>query len=178
MIQFKKIRTTDKAYYQFIENLLIDAFPVEEYREIDQFREYVDTKDAFHCNIILEDDKPVGFITFWDFEDFYYIEHFAIDPNLRNGGYGKKVMEGITKQLNRPIVLEVEHPIEEMAKRRISFYERQGFTLWENDYQQPPYRKGDNFLPMYLMVYGDLSIDKDYNDIRKRIYKDVYGAEE
>ena len=80
--------------------------------------------------------------------------------------------------LQLPIVLEVERPVEEMAKRRICFYERQGFTLWKNDYYQPPYKPGDDFLPMYLMVYGDLNPEKDYEDIRHKLHTVVYGVKE
>ena len=177
MIEFKRITTSDIEYYDFMENLLKTAFPKEEYRELNDLKRYTDSVDIFYNNIILENDTPVGFITYWNFEDFYYAEHFAIDPGLRNGGYGKKVLEALCKTLEQPIVLEVEHPTEEMAERRINFYKRQGFKLWENDYKQPPYRKGDNFLPMYLMINGDLSIQGDYLRVKERIYKDVYGVQ-
>ena len=176
MIQFKRIHTTDKEQYEFMENLLQAAFPKEEYRELDQLREYTDTKSLFVNNIILEENQPIGFITFWNFGNFHYVEHFAIDPNLRNGGYGKKVMAGLSELISTPIVLEVERPIEEMAERRINFYKRQGYELWHNDYQQPPYRAGDDFLPMYLMVHGNLSSEKDYETVKDTIYKEVYNA--
>ena len=63
-----------------------------------------------------------------------------------------------------------------MAKRRISFYQRQGFTLWEKNYCQPPYKPGDDFLPMYLMVYGELNCEKDFETIEKKIHTEVYGV--
>ena len=87
-------------------------------------------------------------------------------------------MEYLCNHLQLPIVLEEERPVEEMAKRRICFYERQGFTLWKNDYYQPPYKPGDDFLPMYLMVYGDLNPEKDYEDIRHKLHTVVYGVKE
>ena len=74
--------------------------------------------------------------------------------------------------------MEVERPIEEMAQRRINFYQRQGFTLWEKDYYQPPYKPGDDFLPMYLMVHGSLDPEKDYEDIRHKLHTVVYGVKE
>ena len=64
-----------------------------------------------------------------------------------------------------------------MAERRINFYKRQGFELWENDYKQPPYRKGESYLPMYLMIYGPLTIAADYSRVKERIYKDLYGVQ-
>lgn len=46
------------------------------------------------------------------------------------------------------------------------------------DYSQPPYKPGDDFLPMYLMVHGELDCEKDFETIKKRIHKEVYGVKE
>ena len=176
MIQIQPIGTNDATHYAFMEQLLVASFPPEEYRVLSQLREYTDQVGHFHNNIIIEEHTPIGLITYWDFEQFYYIEHFAIDPNLRNGGYGKKVLQQLHEQFQSPIVLEVEKPTDEMTQRRIGFYQRHGFVLWENEYQQPPYKSGDEFLPLQLMVHGELQSDKDFEFIRKRIYQDVYNA--
>lgn len=178
MIRFQTIGTSDVQHYQFMEDLLVTAFPPEEYRELKELREYTDHTDNFYNNIIFDNDIPVGFITYWDFNTFYYVEHFAINPALRNGGYGKKTLDYLCKELNRPIVLEVEMPLEEMAKRRINFYQRQGFVLWEKEYKQPPYKPGDGFLPMYLMAFGDLQCEQDFEMIKNRIHKEVYNVKE
>lgn len=178
MIKLQPITTSDFAHYKFMEELLVDSFPPEEYRQLEDLREFTDRTGNFHNNIIFDDDLPVGFITYWEFDRFYYIEHFATNPALRNGGYGKRTLEYLCNHLPRPIVLEVERPVEEMAQRRISFYQRQGFTLWEKDYHQPPYKSGDSFLPMYLMVHGQLDPEKDYQEIRHTLYTQVYGMKE
>ena len=138
---------------------------------MEQLREYTDRTGNFHNNIIFDDDLPVGFITYWDFDSFYYVEHFATNPALRNGGYGKRTLEYLCNYLKRPIVLEVERPIEEMAKRRISFINVKALRCGEKDYSQPPYKPGDDFLPMYLMVHGELDCEKDFETIKKRIHK-------
>lgn len=178
MIRLQPINTSDFQHYQFMEELLIDAFPPEEYRELNQLREYTDRVGNFHNNIIFDNDLPIGFITYWDFDSFYYVEHFATNPALRNCGYGKRTLEYLCNYLKQPIVLEVERPIEDMAKRRIGFYQRQGFVLWEKDYYQPPYKPGDNFLPMYLMVHDNLDPEKDYEEIKHKLHTVVYGVKE
>ncbi|MDL2305435.1 GNAT family N-acetyltransferase, partial [Bacteroides sp. OttesenSCG-928-D19] len=166
MIKIKRIHTSDAELYSFMENLLISSFPEEEYRELHVLREYTDTTPIFYNNIIFDEETAVGFITYWDLGSFYYIEHFAIDPGRRNGGYGQKMLQLLKEILNRPIVLEVELPNEDMAKRRINFYKRQGYALWENDYFQPPYKPGYGNLPMYLMVNGELNSEKDFEEIK------------
>lgn len=176
MIRIQQIRTTDVDEYQFIEELLTIAFPPQEYRKLAELRTYTDSKSNFVANIILDGYKPVGLISYWFFEHFYYIEHFAINPALRNQGYGQKVLHSLCKKFKLPIVLEVELPTDKTSQQRINFYQRNGFTLWEKTYAQPPYRAEDGYLPMHLMVYGNLSCERDFEEVKKRIYKEVYNS--
>lgn len=176
MIRLQRITTADTALYNFMESLMTASFPPEEYRSLDELRRYTDSKNHFHNNVIFHNDTPVGLITYWDFKHFYYVEHFAIDPNQRNGGHGKNVLNHLCQLLEHPMILEVEEPTEEMAQRRINFYQRHGFTLWEKPYQQPPYKSGDGFLPMLLMAYGDLKCEKDFDAVKEDIYREVYNV--
>ena len=178
MIRFQPITTSDVQHYKFMEELLVESFPPEEYRELEHLREYTDRIGNFHNNIIFDDDLPIGFITYWDFDGFYYVEHFAVDPTQRNGGHGKNVLNHLCELLQHPIVLEVEMPEEEMAQRRINFYKRQGFVLWEKPYLQPPYRPGDDYLPMLLMAHGNLERERDFETIKNSIYREVYNVQE
>lgn len=175
MIQLQHITTADSQLYQYMEQLLIASFPPEEYRPLEELRRYSDDKASFRNNVILHDNVPIGLLTYWDFHTFCYIEHFAISPALRNGGYGKAVLLHLYQLLpGMPIVLEVEEPVTEMAQRRIRFYQRQGFILWEKEYLQPPYKQGDGYLPMRLMAYGNLACEQDFEHVRTTIYREVY----
>ena len=86
MIRLQRITTADTDLYSYMEKLMTQSFPSEEYRELEELRKYTDTKTHFYNNIIFHNNTPVGLITYWDFGHFYYIEHFAIDPAQRNGG--------------------------------------------------------------------------------------------
>ena len=154
MIKFQRIATSDTALYDYMEKLMTTSFPPEEYRSLAELRNYTDAKPHF-----------------------YYVEHFAIDPSQRNGGHGKNVLSHLCQQINKPIILEVEAPEEEMAIRRINFYKRHGFTLWEKPYMQPPYKPGDGYLPMLLMAYGSLECEKDFEYVKERIYREVYNVQ-
>ena len=142
MIRLQRITTADTDLYSYMEKLMTQSFPSEEYRELEELRKYTDTKTHFYNNIIFHNNTPVGLITYWDFGHFYYIEHFAIDPTQRNGGYGKSVLN----------------------------------HLWEKPYQQPPYKTGDNYLPMLIMAYGDIECGKDFDSVKEHIYREVYNV--
>lgn len=176
-IHIHRIQDADTNEYRSMERLLTSAFPEEEYRDLAEMRAFTKNKQKFHNNLIYDDGTFVGLITYWDFGSFCYVEHFATLPELRNRGYGRAILEKLKEELQRPIVLEVECPTEEMAQRRIGFYGRQGFKLWKHEYMQPPYRPGGESLPLLLMACGDLDEDKNFEKIEKTIHKEVYGYE-
>lgn len=178
MIRIQRISTADKLLYEYMEQLITTAFPQEERRPLEELHLYTDSKPHFYNNLILHHDTPIGFITYWDFGRFCYVEHFAIDPAQRNGGHGKNVLNHLYRLLQRPIALEVEMPEEEIAQRRINFYKRQGFVLWEKPYLQPPYRPEETYLPMRLMVYGNLECERDFDTVKDAIYREVYNVKE
>lgn len=176
-LAFKPL-TTGHAEYAYVEQLLHSAFPPEERRDDDRQRINTDKESRFYTLYIYRDgDKPlpVGVLTYWDFDSFLYIEHLAIDPSLRGQGYGQTVLASFGQSRPHPIVLEVEHPTDEQSRRRIRFYQQCGFTLWPCDYLQPPYRKGDSPLPLYLMASGGLDFHHHYDTVRKTLHREVYG---
>lgn len=174
MIALHRITDTDSQAYRFLEKLLVEAFPSEEYRELTQWRQLTAGTEIFRNNLICDDGTPVGLLSYWDFGRFHYVEHFATAPGLRNRGYGHRVLERLLHDLQTPVVLEAEAPDDDMSRRRIGFYRRQGFVLWETEYRQPPYNPGDPWLPMHLMVHGDLA-ETEFQAVRNTIYKNVYG---
>ena len=171
--------TTDHALYLFVEKLLHSAFPSDERRDDEQQRMYTDQNEKFNCLLIREFENPIGLITYWDFKDFVYVEHFAIHENYRNGGLGKQALRIFLQGINRPVVLEVEMPRikGDITHRRISFYRRQGFSLRRMAYKQPPYREGDSWLPMKLMSCGKVRWEKIAETVRDTIYRYVYNIE-
>ncbi|MBQ8866330.1 MAG: GNAT family N-acetyltransferase [Bacteroidaceae bacterium] len=177
MIETTRLRATETPEYRFVEELMAEAFPREERRDEADLRAITRDEARFHNLVITDEGAPVGLITCWELGRFCYIEHFAILPTMRNRGYGRRVMELMQGRLNLPIVLEAEPPVEEVARRRIAFYQRLGFTLWQSPYLQPPYRATDDFLPLCLMACGALDEAADFTHVRETIHRVVYGHE-
>lgn len=184
MLHWEQLNTSHKLY-PFAENLLHTAFPANERRDDAQQHEYTDHKKEFTAYALTDGLEPIGLITCWHFSsggnpgspDFVYVEHLAVNPNQRNGGYGAEILRSLKAQYQGIIVLEVELPQDELSRRRICFYERSGFARCHLPYQQPPYRSGDAPLPMYLMFYGTEDLSPFFNAIRNTIHRHVYGVE-
>lgn len=176
MLEIKRI-STKHEHYSYLENLMQTAFPLEERRNNYLQREFTDNHPLFICNLISNQENPVGLITYWDLDTFYYIEHFAIDSQIRNMGYGKRTLSLLKGFLHKPIVLEVEVPNDELTRKRISFYQSQGFHLHDSfPYLQPPYREEDNWLPLKLMSYGKEYTIEELEKCKDKIHQNVYGV--
>ena len=174
MIKFQRITTKDATLYNYMEQLMTASFPSEEYRPLEELRNYTDSKPHFYCNIILHQNTPVGFITYWDFGHFCYVEHFAVDSRLRGAGIGSTTLDKWLNELKIPAVLEVELPESNpMARRRISFYERHGFIAHPQfKYIQPPYSPELPSVPLMLMTYGKITnLDKVAETIHTQVYE-------
>lgn len=174
MIEFNPINTTDLSY-PFVENLLHESFPEEERRDDEMQRHNTDNNPLFTAYLITDDTENIGLITLWKLSGFLYVEHLATSPGVRNKGYGKMIMQALLSNFpDSKIVLEVELPEDELSKRRVGFYERNGFTLCDKPYVQPPYRKTGSPIPMYIMYSGTESIDEMFETITSEIHKNVY----
>lgn len=115
-----------------------------------------------------------GFLAVWEFESFIYIEHFAVDPALRNSGTGSAMLQELVKQYQKPICLEVELPEDELTRRRIGFYERNGFVFNEYPYIQPPISKGKSPVPLRIMTYGSAITQDTFEEMKRVLYQRVY----
>ena len=81
-------------------------------------------------------------------------------------------MLALLRKKYEKIVLEVEPPYDEMKRRRIAFYERQGFCQNDYPYVQPPYREGETGVELILMsLPSPLS---DCGECIKEMYEKVY----
>ncbi len=174
MMELRRIGTESPLYAQ-VEGLMNEAFPADERRDDEAQRYNADNDEDFHCCAVVRGEEFVGLVNFWTFGRFAYIEHFATRAELRGQGIGKEALAAVQRRYS-PIVLEVEMPDNETAKRRVDFYTRNGFRMWNARYIQPPYSPEKNSLEMKLLVSGSLSEEADLEEVVRTIYSRVYGV--
>ena len=177
-MRLKKISTSDKSDFEFVQKVYIESFPPDERRPLLEFQNLMDKEADFTVCIIESNDQRVGFLTYWDFNTFIFAEHFAVSSEFRNGGYGREIIGLFVKTVKLPVLLEVELPDCEMSKRRVKFYERAGFKGWDIPFEQPPYEAKYSPIPMMLMTHGDIDMENDFSTIKKTIYTKVYNVTE
>ena len=168
MIEFKEISADNLC---FAKNVFETSFPIEERPPFDIILNSRD-KTVFHFNIVYIDGNPVGIFSYWTFDKFSYVEHFAVAEKYRNNGMGQMIMKHFLSGITQ-VVLEVEMPATAMAQRRIDFYKRLGFDTNPHNYIQPSYHNDGNSLPMIIMSLSPLS-DERFAEVKQCLYTEVY----
>ena len=175
MIQLTDLSESDHPH--FAKDLFESAFPEEERPPFSELKHRDTSK--FHFLVATNDnddgDEPIGILTYWDFEEMVYIEHFAIDEDLRNQGLGKAVFLNFLSQQKKQIILEVELPHDETSDHRIEFYASMGLYQNPQKYIQPPYTKRKKSVPMIVMSKYELD-DEEFDEIREILYREVYNC--
>ncbi|MDD3286826.1 MAG: GNAT family N-acetyltransferase [Bacteroidales bacterium] len=168
----------NSKHISFAKEIYNSSFPLDERRNFDLVIEMVG-KEGFDFYVIkssLEDETPTGIISIWEFDEFAYIEHFAIDLSLRQKGYGSKVLNEIINKYTQPFIIEVEPPTNVEALKRINFYIKLNFLLLDFNYLQPAYSPNQKSLPMQLMTnnshyFTNENIQKAVSLIHQKVYK-------
>ena len=167
-----------REYFTRIYEILEYSFPKSERRSAEEhFSEF--ERSTFR-SMVLEDGAILGFMNFWMLDGFIYLEHFAVAKEMRGQGLGAQLMDELKSLADgQPIILEAEPPdLNDIAARRVRFYERLGFALNGYKYLQPPYSKGEQPLPLCIMSCPDkLSRDR-FLRIRDELYRSAYEVPE
>ena len=171
MILLKEI-TTPSVFYEDAEHLLVEAFPVEERRPLAQQRDFTDHNRLFQAQVIICNFDFAGILNTWYLGKVTYVEHLAIKKELRGLGLASEALTKL-KLRGKPIILEVEPATDETTKKRISFYEKNGFKMEPIIYEQPAYSSELPTVPMRIMTYGTI---EDLQGTIAQLKRDVYGV--
>lgn len=160
-------------FYQILSN----NFPTKE------IKEYNYMKDTFHAGLyqvltLKDNDQIVGIMSFYQHDDFRFIDYFAIDGSLKGKGMGSKMLQYFINLDDKMVILEVEHPEDEQSKRRIAFYQRNGLYINDQfEYFVPPVRNLKHRLYFHLMSSKRKINNIEFEKYYPQILKMVYGIE-
>lgn len=177
-IHLSPLATASQAEVASLEKCYIESFPADEQRPWSQILSPVSAMTPWV--IRLADGTAIGLITIWQLTGVLYIEHFCLDEQVRQRGYGAEVFRLLTKQHLAPsdtLILEAEpRSLSPMAARRIAFYERLGLHVLDYPYIQPAYTPSSKPVPLSLLASRELSLDM-CRTVTDLIHREVYGCE-
>lgn len=172
-----RIENIQDSWFDETWKLYENSFPEYERRPL-FIQKWTLRNPDYHCDIVLQDQKLIALLFWWNLKSFRYIEHFAIQTDIRNQGFGSQLLSQFLSQNALPVLLEVEPEPTEINFKRIRFYEKLSFAINPFPYAQPPYKLGTYPIPLHLMSYPNALSQEDFTLFVKSIYHNVYGVKE
>ena len=166
----QRISANDKLYLQAY-NLYQNSFPYLERRD-SEGHNLIMQKPDYHFEVLSQNDNLLGIMLYFETENFIFLEHFAVLPELRGNGIGAKGLD-VIKNKGKTVILEIEFPVDDITNRRLSFYNRNGFKLTSHYHIQAKYHKGDDDLPLKILSYPHEISDSEYENFKDYLNREV-----
>ena len=157
-MEFLKIEPEDKSRWSEVWKLYEESFPVAERRKAE------DHLSA--CN------QLIGLMFFWEWDNYRYLEHLAVNPDLRGHGYGTQLLNYL-RESKHTIILEIDPLINELSVRRLQFYERSGFTLTPYRFVHLPYQLDGIKQELLILSYPKMISKEQHNHFLKFVGEEV-----
>lgn len=151
--------------YATFKDLYRVSFPIFEQRsESQQAQAFKNHK--YKLLAFTEEHTFLGFIAYWQFDSYRYVEHFAINADLRGKGYGSRVLNEFTHSAPETVILEIDPIQDDVTEARWRFYEKCGFCKNPYTHLHPPYNK-EAYSPHALVV---LSSEKEITELEYQTF--------
>lgn len=169
-MEFLPITSSGDYRVQEIYNSYSGAFSEDERRDWNKFMNLFSTPGVKIISVSHE-SKNIGYLIIWELSNCIFVEHFEVFAEFRNQKLGSNITGHLFKNYPR-IILEIEpEHLGDAAKRRYSFYQKNGFSLIDKMYVQPSYGEGKKPLDLWLLANYS---PENLKEIKNEIYDIVY----
>ncbi len=163
-----RITKTDDPYFDEFLSVYSISFPIFEQRVKEQHI-YAFNQPNYNVNCYIENNSFIGFIVFWDFDSYIYIEHLAIHPDRRGQNYGSLVLNQFIEQNEKSIILEIDPLVDDISVKRYHFYKHLGFIKNNHKHTHPAYREGFQDHELIILSTQKVLSKKEY----EQFYSDL-----
>lgn len=174
MMTLKRITEFADKCFDKLMPLYFDAFCPEERRQVEQLKYLIKNRTSMYFNAVECDGELAGLFVYWDFEDFFYLEHLAVFSEMRNKKIGQQVLDFAKENLKGIRLLEVEPTTDEITTRRVNYYQRNGYKILDKGYIQPSYDGERDAVPLWIMgneEYTDAErLSRHVDLIKEKVY--------
>lgn len=172
---FKRLCSPNDEMYKKAIALYNESFPYHEKREEKSQIEIL-KNSLYHFLLAFDNESFIGLVLYWENDGFIYVEHLCVMKEKRNQHYGEKILNELKRE-NKVIILEIDPPIDEIAKRRELFYDCCGFKTNDFSHIHPSYHKDCSGHLLRIMSYPNVLRKKEYSlfyaFLKEEVMKDV-----
>ena len=140
MLRIECLRAVGDPTFAPAMALYAASFPEHEQR-LEPSQHRIMTHEQYHFGLLCDEQGFAGLALYWDAGMYLYVEHLCIAPERRGQGLGTAALD-LLAETGKPIILEIDPPVDAISRRRQAFYERAGFIANPYPHIHPPYRSG------------------------------------
>jgi len=167
MSHFYKITSSDDSWYKEFWKIYSMSFPIYEQRNSEQqLYAFENVRYNLFCQVDFDKGMLNSFISFWEFDEYVYIEHLAVNERLRGNNIGTTMLEQFKDVIKKTVILEIDPIIDNVSQKRLEFYQKLDFRLNPYEHYHPAYDK--NYKPHKLLV---LSTERELTPDLYQIFK-------
>lgn len=159
-MDFIRITCQDTNRWRQLWELYEQSFPPIERRILDDHLRAMEDKKFIPLSV-WNQGQLLGLLFYWEYDSSIYLEHLAVSPSMRSGGYGAKILHWL-KQKGKTIILEIEPLSGVESHRRLKFYKREKFLLTPYTFLQLPYRRDFSRIELLLVSYPASISESEY----------------
>ena len=154
--------------------LYTESFPEYERRRISSHARAVEDP-RFHTKVAVENGNLMAILFYWTLgEDRIYIEHIAVNPSMRGKNIGSTILQNFTsRNQDSTIILEIDPPVDEISKKRLSFYEKAGFANTGFVFNHPSFEKKGQEHDLVILSYPKAISKDEFDDFTTTVLGDV-----
>lgn len=149
MTSFYQIKNIEDKWYDDFYKIYSMSFPIYEQRDREQQIKAFNN-EHYKLLCLIKDDLLLSFISCWDFDQYVYIEHLAVDKGYRGQNVGATTLSSFIDLVGKTIILEIDPIIDEISSKRLKFYQKIGFNKNEYKHTHPSYNK--KYKPHELLI--------------------------
>lgn len=167
-----KLESIETKLFKATWSLYEGSFPSNEKRQLTTQEKIFKNQNYTALCYINSKNELIALLFYWKFDNFYFVEHFAVNPEYRGQSYGTKILNDFLKDKNN-VVLEIEPVCDEQTKKRLEFYKRLNFI--ENSYEhfQIPLKKEDKSIILTLLSYEKAINNKEYSKLHEMMQENL-----
>ncbi len=173
----RRITSQSDCLFEEIWQIYQASFPPFEQRTLKHQQTAFSSQNYF-LDAFTENNQLIGFIAYWTFETYCYIEHFAVHQKFREKGYGKAILQNLQEiSSGKLIILEIDPLDDEQSRKRWKFYQNMGFMMNEIDHFLPEYQPGYGNIQLHLLTWPSLIHPELYQKFNTHLHKIVMRRE-
>lgn len=170
-MEYVQINPDQTTRWNSVWELYEESFPEAERRKKeDHLRACNDTR--FFPLSAWEGRDLIGLMFFWEWDSYRYLEHFAVNPELRGQGHGSQMLRHL-RDSEHTTILEIDPLINELSVRRLQFYERAGYSLTPYRFIHLPYRLDAKAQELLILSYPHMITKEQHYDFKRFLNEEV-----